>query len=63
MRVIEHEGERYLNIPDYVLHLVTAVGTVEMMTGGAKTQNARAVVDTLIASIEYLESFTEESNE
>lgn len=56
MRVIEHDDEKYLNISDYVLHLVTAIGTVEMMTGGAKTVTAKAVVDTLTASMEHLES-------
>ena len=56
MRTIIDGEEKYLNVSDYLDHLHTAVQTVEMMTNGVVAPNAPVVIDTLKASIAFLET-------
>ena len=56
MRTITNDGEKYLNVSDYLEHLNTAVKTVHMMTDGIMAPHAPAVIDTLKASIAFLET-------
>ena len=56
MRTIIDDEEKYLNVSDYLDHLHTAIQTVQMMTDGIMAPNAPAVIDTLKASIAFLET-------
>lgn len=47
MRTIEHSGQMWLHLGDYIDHLDSAIGMVRLMSEGVEDSDAGTVIATL----------------